>query len=283
VTYLDYASRDVNSAWRYGLTLVLGPAIAMISGGIVLLILDLAHLVPAGLADKVTHPENTMVFFAANGLIFASLLVGYQLAIRLLHRKRFGDIIGVWRWRKFGTGLGLWLAILIVVTLIDFALAPRGFHLSGRGLDLPILATVIAALAVQTFTEEFVFRGYLTQGLLLAIKRPFAASVISGLVFGALHIPNGWPQAANAVVFGIVLSLIAIRTGGIAFSFGLHLINNLFGAVVVVSANDVFKGTPALITQNTPHLVWWDMALASLALAVVWGLVTRHKSLNALT
>ena len=275
MTYLDYASRGANGAWRYGLSLILGPALAMGIGAAGLLILNLLHLIPADLADQVTRPDHPVVFFTANGLIFAALLVGYQLAIRLLHRRRFRDLIGDWRWTRFGAGLGLWLAVLVAVTLIDYALTPNGFHLSNQRPDLPIMALAIAALAVQTFAEEFIFRGYLTQGLLLATRQPIAASVISGLVFGALHIPNGLPQAANAVMFGVVLSLIAIRTGGIAFTFGLHLINNLFGAVVVVSANDVFKGGPAFITQNTPNLNWWDMAVAALALLMVLSLVAR--------
>lgn len=283
MTYLDYASRGANSAWRYGVSFVLGPVIAAGLGAVILLLSNLAHWVPADLADQVTRPDHPIVFFTANGLIFTALLVGYQLAIRLVHRKRFSDLIGDWRWTNFATGLGLWLVVLVAVTLIDYALKPSGFQLSKRLPDPPILALVIAALGMQTFVEEFIFRGYLTQGLLLATRRPIVASLISGLAFGALHIPNGWPQAANAVVFGIVLSLIAIRTGGIAFTYGLHLINNLFGAVVVVSTNDVFKGSPAFFTQNTPTLNWWDMAMATLALAIVLGIVIRRMPGEKLT
>jgi membrane protease YdiL (CAAX protease family) len=97
-------------------------------------------------------------------------------------------------------------------------------------------------------------------------------------LFGSLHIPNGYAQAFAAAALGIVASLIAIRTGGIAFTFGMHLINNLFGAVVVVSADDVFKGLPALITQNTPFLTWWDSGVELVLLVSVgWFVLTRLR------
>jgi len=114
-----------------------------------------------------------------------------------------------------------------------------------------------------------------TPAWVVAFRRPLPAALLSGLILGAVHIPNGAPQAASATVFGVLLALIAIRTRGIAFTTGLHLVNNLFGAVVVVSAGDVFRGSPGLISQNTPHLMWWDMAVGSVLLLVVAITVLR--------
>jgi len=80
----------------------------------------------------------------------------------------------------------------------------------------------------------------------------------------------------NAVVFGIVCAMIAMRTGGLALTFGLHLANNYFGAVIVVSGNDVFRGSPGIITQTTPQLVWWDLCLGLLVLAGALWLIFRR-------
>jgi membrane protease YdiL (CAAX protease family) len=176
-------------------------------------------------------------------------------------------------------GFGLWGVVLIVTTLLDVVIAPKGFHVAATA-QTPVLALAAgAALLVQTFTEEFIFRGYATQGLLLAVRRLVPTAILSGLLFGALHIPNGAPQAANSVVFGIVLSVIAIRTGGIAFTFGLHLANNLFGAVVVASSGDAFHGAPALFSQNTPQLMWSDTAVSALALVAVAFVVLRWPAM----
>jgi membrane protease YdiL (CAAX protease family) len=184
----------------------------------------------------------------------------------------------------FAWGAGLWAAVQILSTLIDFVIAPRGFSFTATSSTTILAISAFAGLSVQTFAEEFIFRGYLTQGILLATRRPLVTAVLSGLVFGALHIPNGIPQAVGALAFGVAMSLIAIRTGGIAATYGLHLVNNLFGAVVVVSAGDVFRGTPGLITQNTPHLTWWDLGVLIVALtATVWLALTRFRTRPSIT
>ena len=152
-----------------------------------------------------------------------------------------------------------------------------------NGGTASLAAAALAAIAVQTFAEEYIFRGYLTQGLFLAFKHPLPAAVVSGLVFGSVHIPNGASQALNAVVFGFICAMIAIRTGGIALTWGLHLANNYFGAVVVVSANDAFKGSPGIFTQNTPQLTWWDLFLGVVALAGMLWLIFRRPYFAANT
>ena len=174
-------------------------------------------------------------------------------------------------------GAGLWLFMDAIMSWADMTAAPSGFRWSAAPGTLLLAACAAPALAVQTFTEEVLFRGYVTQGLLLATRRTVPTALISGLLFGALHIPNGWPQAANAVLFGIILALIAMRVGGIAFTYGIHLANNLFGAVVLVSGGDAFKGSPGLFTQNTPQLMWWDALVGAAALAAVAVLVYRRS------
>jgi membrane protease YdiL (CAAX protease family) len=271
--YLAYAARGRNAWWRYVLAIGLALILATVLTAVVVAIaLQIAHLSPADFARRIQDPSHPLGFFFFNGLTFLLVLAGFAGAIALVHRKRPGDVVGAWTWSAFGAGLAAWAAALIVLTLIDVALRPSGFRVSANR-DTPLLAiAALGGLAVQTFAEEFVFRGYLTQGLLLATKRVVPTAVISGLLFGALHIPNGWPQAVNAALFGVVLALIAIRTGGIAFGYGVHLTNNLFAAVVLVSSGDAFRGSPGLFTQNTPQLMWWDTgagAVVLIALAVV--------------
>jgi membrane protease YdiL (CAAX protease family) len=275
-TFLDYARRGQNAWWRYVLTAILGAVVglAAVSGLGVLLVET--HLLSLAAVRDIQHPSNPVIFFAGNGIAFALLLATFALTIRLLNGKTPLDVVGAWNWSRFAAGFGLWTACLIVLTLVDFIRRPSGFHWSANDQTLGLAVAALFGLGVQTFTEEFIFRGYLTQGLLLATKRPIVAAVISGIIFGLLHIPNGKPEWANATLFGIVTSLIAIRTGGIAFTFGMHLINNLFGAIFVVSSSDVFHGAPGLFTQTTPDLMWWDLGLGVLALALpVWLVLTR--------
>jgi len=47
-----------------------------------------------------------------------------------------------------------------------------------------------------------------------------------------------------------------------------------------VSASDVFKGSPGFFTQDTPQLIWSDLALAIAALLVVGWLALRTRILS---
>jgi membrane protease YdiL (CAAX protease family) len=267
-TFLDFARRGKNDWWRYLLTPVVAMVLFTMLATAIIAGLMISRLGPADLTDEIQRPIHPAIFFAATGIMFGALLVGFIAAIRMLHGKTFSDIVGRWDWRMFLWGAGVWLALQAALTLGDFALAPRAFTVT-LSAGTPMLALfAVLGLSVQTFAEEFVFRGYATEGLLLWLRRPWIVAVASGLLFGALHIPNGGPQAVNAVFFGIVTAVIAIRTGGLAFTYGLHLVNNLWGAVIVVSANDVFHGAPGLLTQSAPQLLGWDVAAGAVCLLI---------------
>ena len=273
MTYLDYAARGRNAGWRYVLALALAFIFAVVVGGVALLPLQLGGLLPTDWMVAAQDPGQPVSFFLFNGAVFGLLLAGVAFGARWIQKKRPTDLLGWWSWRLFGLGAAIWVVALTAAALIDFAVAPSGFRFTATA-DTPTLAlAALVGLALQTFTEDYIFRGHITQGLMLAIRKPLLAALVSGLIFGAVHIPNGAPQAASATVFGVVMALIAIRTRGIAFTSGLHLVNNVFGAVVLVSAGDAFRGSPGLFSQDTPHLMWWDMAVGSLALVVVALLV----------
>lgn len=274
--YLDYAARGANTWWRYLAASVTAVALAILLGALAIFVLQVTHLLPGDITAQIQHPDRPSAFFLFTGTVFGLLAAGFVLALRWFHGKRFSDVLGDWSLRAVLTGFGIWLIALVVTALIDFAIAPSGFSVTATSQTPVLAASAVAGLAVQTFAEEFIFRGYITQGLLLAIRRPVPAAVASGLLFGALHIPNGAPQAVSATAFGIVLALLAIRMGGIAFTWGLHMANNLFAAVVLVSSGDAFRGTPGLFSQDTPHLMWWDTLLGAAALVVVALVMTRR-------
>ena len=279
--YLAYALRGKNAWWRYLLCLVLACLLSALMLMAIVVVLMLAHLLPPDLATQVQHPEQVMPFFLGIAATFGFLTIGLALAAAVVHRKRPADVIGQWRWKLFAWGFAVWLVVQTVLSLIDFLIAPQGFVLSA-GHGTPSLAVVaFVGILIQTFSEEFIFRGYMTQGLLLLLKKPLPTAIVSGLLFGSLHIANGIPQALNATVFGIVCALIAIRAGGIALTFGLHLANTYFGAVVVVSGSDVFKGSPGFVTQTTPQLLWWDLFLAVMVLVTVPWMIFRRRYFSA--
>ncbi|MGH6911652.1 MAG: lysostaphin resistance A-like protein, partial [Phenylobacterium sp.] len=281
--YLEYSIRGRNALWRYVAGFIGALLLTVIIAVVVIGVLQVSHLFPADFAKNLQDASQPEKFYPANGVVFGLLLLGFVGAARMVHGKTFGDIIGAWRWPLFCQGMAIWIAVLLASTLIDFLIAPAGFKVTASAQTPKLAIVALGGLAIQTFAEEFIFRGYLTQGLLAATRRTIPTALISGALFGAMHIPNGLPQAVSATVFGVILAVIAIRTGGIAFTSGLHLANNAFGAIVLISSGDAFRGSPGILTQNTPQLMWWDTAVGAVGLVlvavwVVWSRGTRPRT-----
>jgi membrane protease YdiL (CAAX protease family) len=266
MTFLEFAARGKNAWWRYILATMLAMVIAAVLGTAIVVVLKLSGRFPADLSVQILHPTRPVTFFATVGTIFGVLLAGFIGATRLVQGKRLGDIVGTWNWSLFLLAGALWFAVQGAAALIGFLVHPHDFAITASSATGRLAIWAFTGLAIQTFAEEYVFRGYVTQALLLASRRPAVAALFSGLLFGALHIPNGTPQAIWATCFGVVAALIAIRTGGLAFTYGLHLANNLFAGVIVVSAGDVFKGIPGVITQSTPQIMGWDVGVGVAAM-----------------
>jgi membrane protease YdiL (CAAX protease family) len=235
-------------------------------------VIVIAIQVAGGIPDLVTRmqdPSEPRIFFASIAANFLSLLAGLVLAARWIQGKRFIDLLGAWSWRQAAAGAAAWAVILAALAGLDFLIAPEGFKVTLSPATGGLALAAVLGLLPQIFAEEVIFRGWLTQGLALAFRRPLPAALLSGVLFGSIHLPNGVPQAVSATIFGVLMALIAMRLGGIAFTTGLHLVNNLFAAVVLVSGQDVFRGVPGVFSQSTPQLMAFDVATSSLALALL--------------
>jgi membrane protease YdiL (CAAX protease family) len=271
------ADKGRHSWWRYLLTVLL----AFLVQGLILLAAA-AALVATGfpsdkLAKAVQDPAQPLLFFSCIGVSFAGLLLGFVLGGAWLHRKSFSDYVGPAKFGGFLLGLSVWLVVLLGDSAIGYLVRPAAFSLGSLAFNPAVLGAILGGLAIQTFAEEFIFRGYVTQGLLKAFRRPLPTALVSGLIFGAMHIPNGLPQAVSAAIVGVGLALVAIRTGSLAIGYGAHLINNVFSAVVVVSGGDVFRGSPGLIMENAPDLVWLDVGVETVAIALILAALYRRR------
>jgi hypothetical protein len=285
-TFLDYARRGHSRNWfRWIATGIVAVVFALVLQIVVYVALAAwlclhQHLdiqvALQRLLELTEKPTNPPAFFLLAGVLFGCYLVGLWLAAKLIQNKRFGDLIGRWRWDLFVLGALIWVVLIGAGALVDWFVEPKGFTLTVSAATLPLAAAALVGLPFQTFTEEFIFRGGVAQGWLLATKNSIATAILAGLMFGAVHLgnpPNGLLAAAAAAAFGFATTLITIRVGSLAFAFGMHLANNLWDGVVVVSSNDVFKGAPGIFTQNTAGLSWSDVAIEAICLAVVTSLV----------
>ncbi|WP_437225087.1 ABC transporter permease subunit/CPBP intramembrane protease [Planctomicrobium sp. SH661] len=145
-------------------------------------------------------------------------------------------------WQMLAAGIVLAFSLqplaLQLMTWLDpfFPPLPPGAKqlLEAMGTDsVPLWLTLLAFAVGPAVCEELAFRGFILSGLQRSGRR-WLPIVISALLFGVIHmIPK---QQFNAALLGIVLGLLAVRSGsqlpGLVFHF-------------------IFNGTQVLATRLT--------------------------------
>lgn len=199
---------------------------ATVMGGVVVAI------VATAMGASVKHPSAGvnmgLTFFQDAALIGAALLFAH-----LSGRPTAADF-GLRR-PPLGRAVGLMLAVAVgfyavsavwvaALSLDEKQTLPDELGASGSAVNLAlvvVLITVVAPLA-----EEFFFRGYFF-GALRNWKGYMLAAIVSGLVFGAVHIgsaPIG--LTVPLAFFGFGLCLLYHRTGSLYPGVVLHALNN---------------------------------------------------------
>jgi membrane protease YdiL (CAAX protease family) len=141
-------------------------------------------------------------------------------AIGRLGLRRFRAVSGL-KWA--GAAIGLYLIFVIAYVAVIGEPEQEDFSDDLGALPVQILLIAIAA----PICEEFCFRGMLFGGL--RERLPFwAAALISGAIFGALHATTGVSVVPPLIVFGFLQALVYERTGSIVPCIALHMLNNSF-------------------------------------------------------
>lgn len=136
-----------------------------------------------------------------------------------------------------------------------------------------LLSQVFLVVIVAPVTEELLFRGLILRGL-LSRYRPLVATVLTALLFAALHV-NPW-QFLSAFFLGIVLAWFYLRAGSVLVCVIGHAVAN--GLMLLCSRLSWnipgLTGTPDYsITVFQP---WW-IDVPGLAL-FVFGLWMFHHA-----
>lgn len=107
---------------------------------------------------------------------------------------------------------------------------PRQENLAKELGPVPIQILLIAIAA--PIAEEVCFRGMLFGGLRERLPR-ISAALITGLVFGGLHAPEGLTAVPPLIAFGFILALLYEKTGSIVPGIGLHMLNNAIALITL--------------------------------------------------
>lgn len=154
---------------------------------------------------------------------------------------------------------GLWASITIVVTTIDYNLSPDDYLWNfewSRFLPLAIIGLLL--IPIQTSFEEYLFRGYLMQGIGVLVRNRWVPLVLTSVIFGLMHIANpevgkiGYIIMVYYIGTGFFLGIMTLMDEGLELALGFHAANNLITALLVTANWTAFQTNSILIDVSEP-------------------------------
>ncbi|HLX38987.1 MAG TPA: type II CAAX endopeptidase family protein [Ktedonobacteraceae bacterium] len=150
--------------------------------------------------------------------------------------------------RKFPVGRSLlWVVVLMLVILgvnilYQYLITALRLNLqtndqillqNSKYMPIATYATLVVASTVAPLCEEVFFRGLIFTGFQQAMPLPLAI-LFSAILFGMAHLdPASFPIL---FVIGLALAFLRWRTNSLWPCILLHLVNNTFGAVLIIFA-----------------------------------------------
>jgi len=192
-------------------------------------------------------------------LSFAAGLVGVFIVAKYLHKQSIVSLTTARDkidWKRFWFAFILWGFVSTSFIFLDYFLSPEDYVLNFKLVPFIILCVIaIALIPLQTSFEEYLFRGYLMQGMGVITKNKWVPLLTTSVVFGLLHIANPEVKQLGYIVMvyyigtGLFLGIATLMDEGLELALGFHAANNLFTALLVTAdwtalqTHSVFKDT----------------------------------------
>ncbi|EAQ41695.1 CPBP family intramembrane glutamic endopeptidase [Polaribacter sp. MED152] len=164
-------------------------------------------------------------------------------------------------WKRVFFAFFLWGAVTTAFLMIDYFVSPENYQWNfNLNKFLVLLVVAVLLIPLQTSFEEYLFRGYLMQGLGVATKTRWFPLIFTSVVFGVLHIANpevsklGYELLIYYIGTGFFLGILTLMDEGLELALGFHAANNLFTAVLVTADWTVFQTDSVLIDMSEPAL-----------------------------
>jgi uncharacterized protein len=118
-------------------------------------------------------------------------------------------------WKRFFIAFSCWSFMVLAFTGIELLLHKNFQFVFNAQKFFTLCLLSIILLPLQTSSEELIFRGYILQGIKKRTGSILSAILISGLMFGMMHIANpeiakiGYHILVYYIIVGVVLGAIA--------------------------------------------------------------------------
>ncbi|MFD2603682.1 CPBP family intramembrane glutamic endopeptidase [Flavobacterium suzhouense] len=201
--------------------------------------------------DVDTLMQQQIALKGANEVLFESLLplaiflVILLLWVKFVNKQSIRSLTTARAkvdWSRIFTAFGIWAVFSVATTAMAYFSTPESFEINFRPVPFAILACIsIIMIPMQTSFEEYLFRGYLMQGIGIATRSKLTALIVTSLMFGLMHIANpeiekmGYILLLYYIGTGLLLGIITLMDDGVELALGFHAANNLIAALLVTS------------------------------------------------
>ncbi len=248
--YISQAFNSLHEWWRYliGLIIII---IAVIIGQIPFTAAVMYTAYKNGDSVLNLDEHNMMSLLESNLNLFLMLLsfavglVGLLLVAKYLHLQSLTQLTTSRKkidWKRFWFTFILWGIVSSSFVLIEYWTSPENYVINFELKPFLILSIIaILFLPLQTSFEEYLFRGYLMQGIGVILKNKWAPLLLTSFTFGILHFANPEVDKLGNILLiyyigtGLFLGIMTLMDEGLELSLGFHAANNLFTALLVTT------------------------------------------------
>ena len=206
---------------------------------------------PKPLTDINSFSQESMISGIDSNLYLASMAFSFVVflavaiwIIKMFHGRSWTEVINGTkrvRWSRFFVGLAVWGVLQVGSFAINYMTDPNNFEFRFEPVRFIFLTIItLTMIPIQSSCEEFVFRGYLAQGVASWTGSRLWALLIPSVLFALLHSAN--PEVtkygfgvmmANYFLIGLTFGLISLLDDGIELAMGAHSINNILGSMLM--------------------------------------------------
>ena len=267
--FIEQAIKKENKFWKY----LIGSLFVILISSLAQIPLFLAvyfspkttSLAQLSSDDLLTVLDSNLSLFLMS-LTFVGGIIGLYLVAKWIHKQTLVSLInpfGNIRWSRFFFSFGLWAAVVICTTGLDYVMRPADYVLNFEPLSFFILVLVAGImLPLQTSCEELIFRGYLMQGFGNLARNKWFPLLMTSIIFGSMHILNpevekmGYSILIYYIGTGLILGIFTLLDDGLELAMGFHAANNLMGALLVTSTWSVFQTHSVLKDVSEPEIIY---------------------------
>lgn len=260
MNYIQQAYTGKLGKWKYLVipTLFFG-LMALNFLAMVVLDLDVDKIIKNEIATK-----GASRFLIESLVPFAVGLVALLLWTKFVHNQTITSLTTSRKkidWKRVFFAFTLWGLVTTAFLVIDYYASPESYQWNFDLNKFLVLAVIaILLIPLQTSFEEYLFRGYLMQGLGIATKNRWFPLITTSVIFGMLHIANpevsklGYEILIYYIGTGFFLGISTLMDEGLELALGFHAANNLITALLVTADWTVFQTDSILIDTSEPAL-----------------------------